>query len=385
MIVMDTFPNSTSLTSTSSKSSKQYFEKFLTCPIFVFGSASQSHIYAFYVIAAILLISPLVLFYISKRKKRSPEDSYDFQLDSDNFIASLLDRAREVQVSFDLVCTRQSITCRHVTSFYVHDPSELSSSGDNSSKAKSKDKKVSPYMTLQISDMDVVKEWKEAPVDVYFQLTYREQSTLYHFASFVHRIFTHDNVNYIEIIRPSILSDSQCKEAVRIEPKPETIALASVWIFPKHGQVLPRKVSQLGKAHGSFKPEGNSDFRIVNISACGIRLRFVCDDLEKLPFPIEKHVETCILLAVNTSKQQSSKLVLWLKAECKGLVACVDKDCMDVRYSFTHWQQITERTNDITWTVATDSDRIPPLLHWIMNADENVARCQYDTSIKKAK
>ncbi len=381
-------------TSPSTKSSaRQSFENALmTCPILSFWSpASAINTYALYVVAVLLVILPFVLFYFSKKRKNAPEESFDFKLDNDDFINVILQRAKDVQVPFDLVCTRACLTRRHLVSFSVPSAAEKaameaekSSETENKKRMRSSDvaaaiaraqtkkdtKDESPYITLLIPNTKMVQEWAGAPVDVYFQLTQKEQSTLYHFASFVHRIFTENGQTYMEIIRPSILSDSQAKEFVRIEPSPEMVALASVWMFPKESHMLPRQVKQLGKIFGTLRPaEGNSDFRIINISACGIRLRFVREDLEKLPFAVEKKVEMCMLLVVNTPQEQTKRLLLWLKAECKGLAPCGDKDCVDVRFSFTNWQQILERNEDISWVAATDSDRVPPLMHWIMNTD----------------
>ncbi len=377
----------------TSSSKNNFYERAMTaCPVLSFWSpTSQINTYALYIVAAILIILPFVLFYFSKKRKEAPEESFDFKLDNDDFINVILQRAKDVQVPFDLVSTRASLTRRHLVSFSVPSAAEkaameaelaaesekkkrLRSSDVAAAIAKASDKKEkkeeSPYITLLIPNTKLVQEWAGAPVDVYFQLTQKEQSTLYHFASFVHRIFTELGQTYMEIIRPSILSDSQAKEFVRIEPSPETVALASVWMFPKDSNMLPRQSKDLGKIFGTLRPaEGNSDFRIINISACGMRLRFVREDLETLAFPVEKKMEMCMLLVVNTPQEQAKRLLLWLRAECKGLAPCGDKDCVDVRFSFTHWQQIIERKEDISWTEATDSDRVPPLMHWIMNTD----------------
>ncbi len=370
------------------------FEKSLVSfPVISFWSpTTELNHYAFYILAVFLIFIPLVLFYISKKRKKSPEERFDFELDNDDFIHVVLERAKELHVPFDLVCTRQCITRRHITSFSVPSAAEKAAmelanteSGTNKKRMRSSDvaasirnsrgkktekKDESPYLTLLIPNASVAQDWNGAPVDVYLQLTHKEQCTLYHFASFVHRVFTEGGQTYMEIMRPSILSDSQAKEFVRIEPSPDTVALSSVWMFPKQSHMLPRQSRDLGKIFGTLRPaEGNSDFRIINISACGTRLRFVREDLETLPFTVEKGIEMCMLLVVNTPQEQSKRLLLWLKAECKGLAPCGDKDCVDVRFSFTHWQQILERKEDIVWVAATDSDRIPPLMHWIMNID----------------
>ncbi len=317
-----------------------------------------------------------VAFFISRstKKKVSEEESLVVEVDPDEFIASILERAMELQVKFDLVCTRSTLTQRHLQCYGVPDILPLQDKDGAQNENSKKKAHANPYLTLRVAEGFLPKGWDQAPIDVYLQLVQNGQGTLYHFASFVCRITQADGHLLMTINRPSILGDSQSREAVRIEPSPDTIALASAWIYGKDSHMLPAQVKELGKAFGVFRPEGNSDFRVVNISACGIRLRFVAEDIEKLPFPVEKYMELCLFLAVNTKQEKSKRMLLWLKCECKGPAPCAEKDCVDVRFSFTHWQQIYERSEQIDWHEATDSDRVPPLMHWIMSSGEEIMR-----------
>ncbi len=326
------------------------------------------------VMAVVVLVISFV--WVSKQRKgATKEKDFSFEVDADQIVANILDRAIELNSKFDLVCTRSSITQKHIQ---CHGIAEMHSTntafsqgeeGEAEEDTQNKEKRpCNPYLTLRLVPGSLYDGWDHAPIDVYLQLVQNGQGTLYHFASFVCKIMEQGGEKYIVIQRPSILGDSQSREEVRIEPAPESVALASAWLYAKDTNMLADKVQGLGKAFGMFRPDGESDFRIINISACGIRLRFLRDDIEKLPFAIEKHMELCLFLVVNTEQEKSKRLFVWLKAECKGLAPCTDPDCVDVRFSFTHWQQIYERTKDITWNVATLKDRVPPIMHWIMHS-----------------
>ncbi len=371
----------------SSKESTHFQpEKFMVAAVSLKSSATSE--IAFYVIGIVLLILPLVLYFVARNKKISKEECFDFTLDRDGVIKQLLQKARENHVHFDLVCTRLGIKQRHLQAYHVIDDKEegeiIKFLGDDylpPKNTQSDGEKKCPdpiqysYMILHVPEGNVTAGWDDAPIEVYFQLTSRGQGTLYHFASFVQKIFSIGTKNYLLIIFPSILSNSQSKEEVRIEPLPENIEIASIWMYPKFSYFLPKQMAELGESMGTFTPTGASDFRIVNISATGTRLRFVADDLKKLPFTIEKHMEACLYLSVKTNHEHSQRMTLWLKCECKGLAPCADVQCVDVRFNFTNWEQITEQSSEINWKVATDYERVPPILHWIMTCASPKKKC----------
>ncbi len=337
---------------------------------------------ALYVIGVLLLLVPFILYFLAKNKKVSKAECFDFTLDCDGVIKNLLQKARETNVHFNLVCTRTGIKQRHIDAHYIHDDKEEgeiikflgndyvhpnNSQGSNTAQSSSEPMQYSNII-LYVPEGNIVNGWDDAPIEVYFQLTSRGQGTLYHFASFVQKIFSVNGKHYLLIIYPSVLSNSQSKEEVRVEPLPENIAAASIWFYPKYSHFQPEHTSGLGKALGTFTPNGASDLRIVNISATGTRLRFVADDFKKLSFSVEKYVEAVLFLSVKTTHENSQRMTLWLKCECKGLAPCADSQCVDVRFNFTHWVQVFEKTNDIQWKTATDYERVPPILHWIMSS-----------------
>ncbi len=326
--------------------------------------------YLIYVAVLIVVVLGISFVLVSRLKKTGKDkESFNFELDPDAIVANILDRAVEMEAKFDLVCTRPSLRQKHIQGFGIVDVSATHSLPSPSPKeTDGKEKSCNPYITLRLAPHSIPDGWDKAPIDVYLQLVQNGQGTLYHFATFVCKVVQKGNETLMVINRPSILGDSQSREEVRIEPAPGAVALASAWLYARDSQMLPDKVQGLGKAFGVFRPEGDSDFRIINISACGIRLRFLQDDIDKLHFSLEKHMELCLFMAVNTPQEKSNRLMLWLKAECKGLAPCTDDDCVDVRFSFTHWQQIYERNENIAWNEATLKDRVPPVMHWIMNS-----------------
>ncbi len=345
--------------------------------------ASKTSEVVLYIVGAILLCIPLLLYILSKFKKVEEEECFNFTLDSDGVVKQVLFKAKENQAHFDLVCTRLGIKQRHIEAFFIPNEQEegmvlhyLEENSDPNLKPADQhsDEKICSsqeqfsysYVILYIPEGNVTVGWDDAPIEVYFELNARGQGTLYHFASFVQKIFKIGGKTYLQIIHPTVLSDSQSKEEVRIEPEPDTIEVASIWLYPKYSHFLPAKMSELGKAMGTFHPDGDSDFRIINISATGARVRFLRDDLEKLPFDVEKHVEACLFLSIKTTHERSKRMMLWLMCECKGLAPCQDEDCVDVRFTFTHWEQIFEQTSNIQWKTATNVHRVPPLLHWLM-------------------
>ncbi len=323
-------------------------------------------------VMAVVVLAISIVWAAKMRKGQGKEQDFSFEVDPDQIVANILDRAVELNAKFDLVCTRASLKQKHIQCHGIAEmhPSNMPTTHDeDASTDKDKDKKPrNPYLTLRLVPGSLPQGWDHAPIDVYLQLVQNGQGTLYHFASFVCKIVEQGAEKFIIIQRPSILGNSQSREEVRIEPAPGSVALASAWLYAKDSKVLPDKVQGLGKAFGVFRPEGDSDFRIINISACGIRLRFLQDDIEKLPFALERFMELGLFLVVNTEQEKSNRLYLWLKAECKGLAPCTDADCVDVRFSFTHWQQIYERSEDIHWKEATLKDRVPPVMHWIMHS-----------------
>ncbi len=323
------------------------------------------------VLAVVVLAISFVL--VSRLRKNQKNDKdFAFEVDPDTVITNILERAIELETKFDLVCTRPSLKQKHIQCYGLamsqFSGKETSADADKNEEEQGGKKPCNPYLTLRLVPDSLPDGWSDAPIDVYLQLVQNEQGTLYHFPSFVCNILHKDGEMYIVIRRPSVLGNSQSREEVRIEPAPGAVALASSWLYARDSNMLPDKVHGLGKPFAVFRPEGDSDFRIINISACGIRLRFLQDDVEKLPFAVEKFMELCLFLAVNTPHEKNNRLMLWLKAECKGLAPCTDPDCVDVRFSFTHWQQVYERSENIAWNEAVVATRVPPVMHWIMNS-----------------
>ncbi len=349
---------------------KSYFKR-LNSSVAVFAvslpqmwtPSSKPTLHMAQILAMIIGAVLLLLFIISKFRKNN-DDGLIMELDDDGFIEAILLNTAETQTRFDIICTRQGIEHRHLQGYC-----RISENPDLTKKLSFDELDSLPSLVLDIHDGGVVTGWDEAPIDVYFQLTQQDVSTLYHFASFVTKVRKKGSRTILEIIRPSILSDSKAKDTVRIEPTPEMIALASAWFYDTAATVLPRSVTKLGKSHAAYRPQGNSDFRVVSITASGIRLRFLRDLLEEMESPIKKGHQLCLLIAINTGQEQESRILLWLKGTCTGFAPCLDPECLDALFSFTHWQQICQRSDEIKWYPATDTDRVPPLMHWIMNAE----------------
>ncbi len=315
-------------------------------------------------IFAIIIAAVFVLLFIVSRLKRGKSDELLMALDDEGFIDSILLRAAETQIRFDLICTRPGLEHRHLQGYCrvsenVHQKPQASCSPEDL-----------PNIVIDVHAGGIVTGWDDAPVDVYFQLEQNDVCTLYHFASFVCKIRKKGTRTILEIIRPSILSDSKAKDTVRIEPTPEMIALASAWFYTTEAIVLPRSVTKLGKGHAVFRPSGGSDFRIISISSSTIRMRFLRDMIDEMDPTLKKGHQICMLLAVNTEQESEGRMLLWLKGVCSGFAPVLDEDCLDAIFSFTHWQQIREKSDEIKWYPATDTDRVPPLMHWIMHAGD---------------
>ncbi len=316
------------------------------------------------IFAIILVVVFVLLFIISRIRKNAPNELM-MELDDAEFINSILLRVAETQTRLDIICTRQGLEHRHLQGYC-----RISDNHFNQN-SPSYDPDQTSNIIMDIHAGGIVTGWDDAPVDIYFQLSQNDQCTLYHFASFVSKIRKKGPRTILEIIRPSILSDSKAKETVQIEPPHDMIALASAWFYNTSTPVLPRSISKLGKSHAMFRPTGNSDFRVISISASGIRLRFLRDVLEDLEKPLKKGHQICLLLAINTGDEKDERMLLWVKGSCAGFAPCLDNDCLDAIFSFTHWQQIRAKSDEIKWYPATDTDRVPPLMHWIMHAEKH--------------
>ncbi len=321
------------------------------------------------VVAVVALICVLAFF----RKNKSTSLIVD--MDDSKFITSILQRSKELHVRFDIVCTRPNLKHRHLQAHCRSIPQEghvvIDAIQRNSAQKASCLEDIPeeiPVIVMSLAAGSIPAGWDDAPVDVYFQLSQQGQSMLYHFASFVRSIKQYNQGTQMELIMPSVLLDSLQKEAIRIEPTAGMIALTSLWFFPAGFSVLPKQVANLGKAQATYRPEGNSDFRICSISANRTRLRFLDDVLKDLPTQMEEGTQVVMLLAINVSPQNNERMLLWLKATCVAVLPCAEQDCLDVKFAFSHWQHITKRSDVIDWHPASDSERIPPILHWILSA-----------------
>ncbi len=317
------------------------------------------------VLLIIIGVVAVILFIVSLLKKDKHEALF-VELDNDGFIEAVLLRAAETQIHFDIICTRSGIEHRHLLGYC-----RASDNQDLSNHKPFDELDTLPNLVLDIHEGGIAEGWDNAPIDIYFQINHNQTSTLYHFASFVTKIRNKGSRTLLEIIRPSILSDSKAKDTVRIEPKPEMIALAYAWFYYTEDLVLPTSIKKLGKNHASYRPQGNSDFRVVSITSSTIRMRFLKDLLDEMEHTLKRKHQLCLLLAINTNNENDKKMLLWLKCTCIGFAPCLDPECLDAIFSFTHWEQISQRKDEIKWNPASDTDRVPPLMHWIMNADIN--------------
>ncbi len=342
---------------------------------------------------ALIFVVLFIVFYILGKFKKTKTDPLLVTLDNNDFIDVILQRCAESGTRFDVLCSRQGLLQKHVQGYcrltLSTAPNDNATPEQKEKFAKSRpeikgekdNKDAVPILTLELQQGSMPVGWDNAPVDIYFQLTIKGVTSYYHFASFVHRVGIDGSNMYLEIIRPSILSDTQTQDALRVEPTPEMVAMASVWLFPSSPLFMPTEISTLKQAHAMFKPEGDSDFHIVYISANGIRLRFVRDHMETLPCHFEKNGQACLLLVLNSQDQVLGRIPLWLKATCLGFSPSDDKECIDARFSFTHWEQISKRSSQIHWFPATDKDTVPPLMHWIMH---EVLHLQHDSEEQTA-
>ncbi len=322
-------------------------------------------------LGTIVVVALILVFVVAKIRKFKSEPLL-MSLDDAAFIDSILLRAAEKEIRFDLICTRSGLTHRHLQG-YCRIPDEQTNNGESC-----RDDNI-PNIILDLHPGSVANGWDAAPIDVYIQISQKDTCTLYHFASFVCSITQKIDGTVMEIIRPSILSDSKAKDTVRIEPTPEMIALSSLWFYNSKDTILPQNVPKLGPPHAIYKP-GNSDFLTVSISASSIRLRFLRDTIDEMELPLKKGHQICMLLAINTHQERGGKILLWLKGVCTGFAPCVDRECLDALFSFTHWQQIFQRSDKIEWYPATDTDRVPPLMHWILHAEQETEEIKVESS-----
>ncbi len=325
-------------------------------------------------ILAIIVAVALILVYVVSKIRKIKSEPLLMSLDDAAFIDSILLRAAEQEIRFDLICTRSGLIHRHLQG-YSRIPDD-----QNPNDGSCRDDNV-PNIYLDLHADGIATGWDGAPVDVYIQISQKDTCTLYHFASFVCSIHQKRGHTVMEIMRPSILSDSKAKDTVRIEPTPEMIALSSVWFYNQPNTILPQSVTALGPPQAIYKP-GNSDFLTVSISASNIRLRFLRDTLDEMEHSLKKGHQICMLLAINTHQEQGGKILLWLKGICTGFAPCLDRECLDALFSFTHWQQIFKRSDTIKWYPATDTDRVPPLMHWILHAEHETEDSENIEEIK---
>ncbi len=338
------------------------FENYAFAAITFWNPTSKPTMEIAQTLGLIILAAVLLVFVISKVRRLQSEPLL-MSLDDEAFINSILLRAAEQEIRFDLICTRSGLAHRHLQGF-CRIPE------DQNIDDKSCRNDNAPNIILDLHAGGIATGWDTAPIDVYLQLTHNDASTLYHFASFVCSIYNKGGGTVMEIIRPSILSDSKAKDTVCIEPPPEMIALSYIWFYHSSTTILPQSVSSLGRPQAVFRPTGNSDFRVINISASSIRLRYLRDTLDAMENPLKKGHQICMLLAINTPQEKDGRMLLWVKGVCIGFAPCNDNECLDAIFSFTHWQQICERSDEIKWYPATDTDRVPPLMHWIMHAEQ---------------
>ncbi len=320
-------------------------------------------------LAIIVAVALALVFIVSKIRKMKSEPLF-MSLDDAAFIDSILQRAAEQEVRFDLICTRTGLEHRHLQGYCSIDIEDKNGSDESCRNDNA------PNIVFDLHAGSVATGWDAAPIDVYFQLTHNDACTVYHFASFVCSIQKKRGSTVMEIIRPSILSDSMAKDTVRIEPQPEMIALSYIWFYHTSNMVLPQNVSSLGRPQAVFRPSGNSHFLVVSIAACRMRLRFLRDTLDAMDHSLKKGHQICMLLAINTPQESSGKILLWVKAVCVGFAPCVDMEYLDAIFSFTHWQQIYQSSDKIEWFPATNANSVPPLMHWIMHAEQEVEEAE---------
>lgn len=311
-------------------------------------------------IAGGLLLAVALLLTVLHRKQRKTETALTL-LEDPNFISDIFNNCADQRLRVSITCSRNALSSTQ-TMGHLKTPEE----GELHSP-----------LTFVLSDAPKAEEWAEAPVDLYFHFTVDGEKTFYHFSSFTQSIEQKDGAWQMTVARPSVLTNNQRREFVRVEPPVGIVEAITAWPLPQGPLLtLPTMAHDLGKPPFAFRPPRVVLLEMMDISAGGMRIRLPVAQIRAKQVRCAPGVRFILLLAVDAQRADGGHQMLWVTATVRRAVLTPDKIHAELGLQYTHWAPAASLTDPIHWEPVEADGEVPFLLRWVSRVNALLSRLQ---------
>lgn len=313
-----------------------------------------------YIAGGLLLAVALLLLFLHRRQRKQDEIPLT-PLEEPGFIGEIFTNCADERLRMAISCSRNKLSSSQATGTLLP-PEE----GD-----------LHAPLSLVLSEAPKPEEWAEAPVDVYFRFNADGEKTFYHFSSFVQSLHQKDGAWYMTMARPSVLTNNQRREFVRVVPPTDIVEAITAW--PLSAQpllTLPTNARDLGRPPFAYRPPRVILLEMMDISAGGMRLRLPVAQVRAKQVRCAPGMRFAVLLLVDALRPDGSRQMLWVATTVRRAVLSADKAHVELGVQFTHWAPTTALTDPINWEPVEADGEVPFLLRWVSRVNTLLARLQ---------
>ena len=310
-------------------------------------------------IAGGLLIA-VALLLMALHRRQPPPSTEPFLSPQENpaFITSIFQQCADRRVPLSIICTGRSLKSTSLTGIL-----------------KLREDDPQGPLTVVLNDARHAESWIGAPVDVYFHFNEARGKTFYHFSTFIQSLEVVEDEPLLRLTRPSVLTNNQRREFVRVEPPTDMVDAITAWPL-KCGSLptLPALPRDLGRPPFAYRPPRVILMELVDISAGGLCLRVPVAQVCTKQVRCAPGTRFVVLLAVNSLQPNSARQLLWLAAVVRRAITNEAKTHVDMGMQFSHWALADALAAPIDWQPVALDGEVPFLLRWVSRVNSHLAR-----------
>ncbi len=204
------------------------------------------------------------------------------------------------------------------------------------------------------------------PATVYFQ---RNQPGAMHFYAFqgkVMHIFQDEDVRWVmEFAIPDRLELRQRRSSSRVEPSLASIKMLLLWEMPRVEKNSSPPVTEWGEPLLKYVPFKDDQVRVSNISATGIRLRIMREDIPRTDPPFGEGRHYALYFSIDSNLSRTGEAGFWFIIKFNNHRFSNDMVFAEYGSPYVAVGEISKEDGTMRWKVLSQGAFIEKMSKWI--------------------
>ena len=221
------------------------------------------------------------------------------------------------------------------------------------------------YVQMDMNGAFATPAWAGENITAQFQISFKRKPSYFQFRARIVDVMRRGNTFTMRLTMPKHVDPGQKRSTLRITPPAERILHMRLWLLDDAAP-LPNYVAEMQPTDLEMRPGAREALRLENISAGGVRLTILGEQLERplSSLPVAPNTRIVLLLMLFTG-EDTPPLALWLMGK---VTLAVDNEgkSLSLGIQFLQWAAVQSAAKQLSWLPTADENGVAPLAAWAM-------------------